>query len=681
MNNFWQKIKSRYHEAQPPLLWHALLVLALYGIYRIRVYWHIQSIHPDMKLRSFWEYSSLSLHYDSMAIFFTLAALALLVILLGGLTRIKYFTLAVFSIIIIFFIFFSTEFFRVYETTFQKNYAGREHFSDLGSILDSALAEFSTEFYILFFLFSAIAVFMNVLLCRRETNIDENEPGKTCSGRSTTKTMHAVAPGLMTLFLLAGLLTDPSVPADKFAGLYKNEKARKMSMLREFTMNPIYNLCSQSASNFSGETLPGLVGSGPFTYRLNTDALASSHTYHHQDIIPRNKPYNIILYFFESTPNRYYDIKINGRHVIEAWHRLEQHSLNFRNHYANYPLSANALLSVLTSAYDLNSKDMAIQKYPDIRLKTLPEILKDRGYRTCLIHTGGLGYAGQKRFLINRKIDRIIEYNQLIKTPPYNQQVGWGVDERSMIKPAVEFIKQSPGSPFLLVLLPVNPHHPYAIPDDTFRITGEDREESDYRKRNWLNYLNSLHYADASLGMLVDELERENLMDESLLFVFADHGEAFYQHKMNYNHPLFIYDENVRVPFKIYNKKLFRKPVYYDGISRHIDILPTILDILNIKSSPEHEGIPLLSRHREQLALLHTSWKDDYMGVADGKWKYICRTKDTLEELYNLEDDPGETNNIAAKHPDVTERYRRFVMKARSHKAEYYKRVLKNNAP
>jgi len=659
-----------------PLFWHAVLAIVLYGTYRFRVYRYIQSIYPDMQIRGFREYCSLSLHYDSITIFFTVAALALILLIAGGFTRIKYFALGAFSIIFIFFIFFSTEFFRVYETSFQKNFAGREHFSDLGNVFDSALAEFSAEFYILFFLFSALAIAMNVALCRREANIDENNIGKTCSGESACKAGQLFVPGLLILFLMIGLATDSSVPAGTFAGRYKNDQARKMSMLREFSLNPVYNLCSLSPNNAPVAAFTAENGRLPFVYRLNTDSLASTRSYPRLDIIPRNKQYNIILYFFESTPSRYYDIKINGRYVIETWHRLEQHSLNFQNHYANYPLSANALLSVLTSAYDLDSKDMVIQKYPDIRLRTLPEILKDRGYRTCLIHTGGLGYAGQKRFLMNRKIDEIIEYNQLLKIPPYNRQVGWGIDERAMVKPAVQFIEKNPGKPYLLILLPVNPHHPYAIPDDTFRITGEEQEEPDFRKRNWHHYLNSLHYADVSLGMLVDELERRHLLDDTLLFLFADHGEAFYQHKMNYNHPLFIYDENVRVPFKIYNKRLFQKPEYFDGVSRHIDIPPTLLDVLGIKPPPEQEGISLLSQHREQLALLHTSWKDDYMGIADGKWKYICRTKDMLEELYNIHDDRWETNNIAAKQPEITERYRRFVMKARNHKSEYYRRLL-----
>jgi arylsulfatase A-like enzyme len=677
MNVIRQKLKTRYYAILHPLLCHAILALVLYGTYRFRVYRYIQTLYPDMQIKSLREYLSLSLHYDSITIFSTVTVLLILLIIIGGFTRIKYIVLTSFSIIFIFFIFFSMDFFRVYETTFQKNFAGKEHFSDLGNSFDSALAEFSTEFFVLFFLFSALAIAMNKLLYRREIHSHENDTGETHSGRSAFKVARLVIPGLLIFFLVLSLITDSSVPADTFAHRYKKEQARSMSLLHEFAMNPVYNLFSISPDHIVGNMSPTETGRVPFSLRLNTDSLVSSHRYSRQDIIPRHKPYNIILYFFESTPVRYYDMKINGRYVIDTWHRLEMHSLNFRNHYANYPLSANALLSVLTSAYDLDSKDMVIQKYPDIKLQTLPEILKDRGYRTCLIHTGGLGYAGQNRFLINRKIDEIIEYKQLIKTPPYNKQVGWGIDERAMIKPAVEFMKKRSGKPCLLVLLPVNPHHPYAIPDKTFRITGGEQEDPDYRKRNWLNYLNSLHYADASLGMLVDELERENLMDDTLLFLFADHGEAFYQHKMNYNHPLFIYNENVHVPFMIYNKRIFHEPDYFDGTTRHIDILPTILDILGIQPTPEQEGVPVLSQHREQLALVHTSWKDDYMGIVDRQWKYICRTNDRIEELYNLEDDPGETNNIVSKYPAIADRYRQFVMKARNHKSEYYKRILK----
>ncbi|OHD63075.1 MAG: hypothetical protein A2176_08195 [Spirochaetes bacterium RBG_13_51_14] len=669
---------SRYLSGATAFLAYGIFVIFLYALYRVRIYWYLQSLYPDLKLTSFAEYGALSLHEDSVAIFCTLLTFFIVPIIPAGFQKIKYFILSALSIILIFFLLFSMEFFRVYETTFQKNFAGEEHFSGLGNIVDSARAEFSAEFYILFILLTALALFIIFFLFRRDARII------TCPGRNpagippASRLFTLLPPALLLIAMATGLATDSSVPVRKFGPRYEKDQARKYcSMLREFSMNPVYNLFSPESRLSSADPSTRETGVTPFSFRLNTDSLVSQRRYARQDIVPRFKKYNIILYFFESTPYKYYDTTINGRYVIDTWHRLEKNSINFRSHYANYPLSANALLSVLASAYDMNTKDMVIQKYPDIKLSTLPEILNKNGYRSCLIHTGGLGYAGQKRFLKNRKFDEILEYAQLITEGPYNQQVGWGVDERSMIRPAVEFIRKEPGKPYLLILLPVNPHHPYAIPDKRFQITGEVPENSSGRERSWHNYLNSLHYSDVSLGMLVDELERRNLLDNTLLFLFADHGEAFYQHKMNYNHPLYIYNENVHVPFLIYSRRIFASPVYFNGITRHIDILPTILDILGISQPPEQEGISIISSHREQMALIHTSWKDDYMGVVDRNWKYITRTKDMIEELYDLNNDPGETSNVAAQQPGVVERYRRFVMNARHHKNDYYLRILK----
>ncbi len=670
-----EKLSGRYASIAPLLLANGSIALILYSLYRFRVFRYMRAIYPDLASLSLPGYLKQSLHFDGLAFFWTMTAVLLLLLAVAGSRRLKYLLSGALSVIFIFFILFSMEFFRVYQTTFQKNFAGKEHFSGLGNVLDSALAEFSLEFYLLFLVLSTLSLGTMFLLYRRGEGNNSRTGTSTEPASAGSMAPRAIVPAAAIVSLIAGLLTGPPIPVKAGTARVGDETARAASLMHELTMNPVYNLFSFNPSGPDEEPVKHDAGR-LFSFGLNTDSMESSRSHPRRDSIPRPKPYNIILYFFESTPYKYYDHTINGRQVIPAWHRLENNSLNFRRHYANYPLSANALLSVLTSAYDHNSKEMVIQKYPDIGLRTLPEILKTRGYRTCLIHTGGLGYAGQKRFLQKRKFDRIIEYNELIGIPPYNRQVGWGVDERAMIEPAASFIGKDPGAPFFLVLLPVNPHHPYAVPDDSFRIAGNTGGGDNYRDRNWRNYLDSLHYSDAALGMLVDELERRGLMEDTLLFLFADHGEAFYQHRMNYNHPLFIYEENVHVPFLIYNRRLFPSPEYYDGISRHIDILPTVIDILGIPPSPEQEGISLLSRHREQMALIHTSWKDDYMGIVDRQWKYIRRTSDGVEELYDLHEDPEEKRNIAALRGDITGMYRAFVTTARDYRREYYRRMI-----
>ena len=360
-----------------------------------------------------------------------------------------------------------------------------------------------------------------------------------------------------------------------------------------------------------------------------------------------------------------------------------KNSIVSRNHYANYPLSANAMLSIMTSAYDHPGKELIIQNYPTVPLLTMSEILKDRGYRTCLIHTGSLKYADQRTFLKKRKFDRILEYKTLKHIPPYNYMVGWGLDERALIAPTVKFIKEERGKPFFITLMPVNPHHPYAIPEKTeadrqrFMITGEIAENLPRKTRNRLHYINSLHYADAALGELIATLEKQGLMENTLLFLFADHGEAFYEHRKNYNHPFFLYEENVHVPFLIYNSTLISSTVELKGMTRHIDILPTVLDLLGVRGTREQEGISMLTKHPQQMAMLHTNWKDDYFGIRDGHWKYIRRVSDSFEELYDLDQDPEEKNSICSLYPDVLERYRACTDNALQYTTAYYNVILK----
>ena len=148
-------------------------------------------------------------------------------------------------------------------------------------------------------------------------------------------------------------------------------------------------------------------------------------------------------------------------------------------------------------------------------------------------------------------------------------------------------------------------------------IADPDEEGIPEGERRWRNYLSSLHYADASMGCLMETLEREGLMGNTVFVMVTDHGEAFYQHAGNYNHPL------------------------------------------------------------EKMAVFHTSWTDELMGVRDGKWKYIPRIKDSREELYDLEADPGETANMAGANPTVTCRYREVSDDMISYMLEQYRSVAR----
>jgi arylsulfatase A-like enzyme len=89
--------------------------------------------------------------------------------------------------------------------------------------------------------------------------------------------------------------------------------------------------------------------------------------------------------------------------------------------------------------------------------------------------------------------------------------------------------------------------------------------------------------------------------------------------------------------------------------------MPTVLSLLSIDIPEGSAGLPVFSRRREQLAFIHTYWKDEFFAIADINWKYIIKTKNGFEELYNLADDPGEKNNLIKTNKETAALYRKQV--------------------
>ena len=411
----------------------------------------------------------------------------------------------------------------------------------------------------------------------------------------------------------------------------------------------------------------------------------------------RKSNYNIVLYIFESTSHSYIKRKVKGEiPVTPAWQKLSQNAIVFENHYVHSPLSANSLFSLLVSAYSMPADIWPIRDYPQIPLRGIAQILKEAGHRNAFLHTGHLSYARQDKFLANRGFDLVQDMRHL-RAPPYEKSLNWGIDDRSLIAAARQFAKKSSDSkqPYFLVLSPLSPHHPYDVPEKKFELLKPSPEEKQNsipalstleknwkakpKKNSFRRYLNSLHYADSVLQELVHTLENLAGGENTLFFILADHGEAFGQHKGNFNHPFYLYEENVHVPFIIYNRKLFPNSLSYKAISRHIDVLPTILDCLRLKTkmqSESHEGLSLLNKSNFQIASFHTSWRNHLAGLRDGKWKYIFNLRYGTEELYDLEKDPQERQNLAQSKTAIIERYRDYLVKLHAYQRKYFETAL-----
>ncbi|MCB1201284.1 MAG: LTA synthase family protein [Leptospiraceae bacterium] len=404
---------------------------------------------------------------------------------------------------------------------------------------------------------------------------------------------------------------------------------------------------------------------------------------------PVRKKYNIVLYFFESTPEKYIDATINGKEITPVWNSLKKKGLYFKRHYANFPLSINAFHAAYCSAYPLPDGRWMPLEIPDLKIPCLSEVLSSAGYQTGYIMAGTLEYANQQRFMASRKLNMVLD-SRKIKKGKYTEGLGpWGAaDERAMIEPALKFIQKNP---FFLSMYSFNPHHPYnagldytnflqanekiQITRDNYKTKPMPEFPDPEKSRAFRDYLNSLNFSDRAMGEIINAFEKKSAPGEVIFILVGDHGEAFYEHRGNYNHPHFLYEENVHVPMLIYAPGIVQ-PGEVENLTSHLDIAPTIYDLVGESPPPHTQGASVFNRKSEgRTVFLHAHWDIDFLGAVDGPYKYIVRLKDKREELFNLQVDPNEKQNLALSNPTITENFYKRVLAQRNFTTAFYREI------
>lgn len=281
---------------------------------------------------------------------------------------------------------------------------------------------------------------------------------------------------------------------------------------------------------------------------------------------------------------------------------------------------------------------------------TLAEILKGSGYRTGAF-VGA--FVLDARFGLNQGFDLYDDY--------YGEGTGrldFGFVERraaAVLAPAAEWVvdgrtngaessaktRAGSASPWFAWVHLFDPHAPYDAPE---------RRVADA-------YDNEVAYTDAQLGRFFDTLRRSGQLERTLIVVTADHGESRGDHGEE-THGLFAYDATLRVPFIIAGPSVPHQR--FDARVGHIDLVPTLLDLLGIPIPAAIQGRSLRAAlsgaggseapiYLEALdANLTRNWAPLTGVIAEG-WKYIDLP---IPELYNLDADPNEQANRASLEPE-----------------------------
>jgi hypothetical protein len=355
---------------------------------------------------------------------------------------------------------------------------------------------------------------------------------------------------------------------------------------------------------------------------------------------------SVVLILLESTAAQYLRPYGATEDPMPHLTELAGHSILFEDAYAVYPESIKGLFSILCSTYP--AFDTTAETYKSVRPPALAEILRSAGYRTGLFHSGRFDYLGMDEIVRDRGFLTLEDAGDI----GGERHSSFGIDdERLTVRRILAWIDDQPrGRPFFVAYLPIAGHHPYSTPEP-----GPFPETKAIGR-----YCNALHHADAAVGQLLAGLHERGLDRQSLFVIHGDHGEAFGGHSGNFAHTLFIYDENVRVPYFIAAPGLFHEPLCVRRVASLIDTAPTILDLLGLPVPELHQGRSLLDGP-PRMALFFTDYSLALRGLRDGRWKMIDELETGRAKLFDIARDPTEVNDLSEQFPERVAAYREHL--------------------
>jgi arylsulfatase A-like enzyme/Flp pilus assembly protein TadD len=349
---------------------------------------------------------------------------------------------------------------------------------------------------------------------------------------------------------------------------------------------------------------------------------------------------NILLISIDTCRADYLSCYGYGSRTTPNIDKLAKESILFSNAYSPVPMTLPAHGSMLTGTIP---PFHGVHDNLDYQLgqqnETLAEILGRNDFSTGAVISA---FVLDSQFGLNQGFDYYNDrFEKPIKTLNINERRGGEVNRF-----ALEWLEEHKSERFFLFLHYYDPHLKYEPPEPfATKFYGNP-------------YAGEIAYTDHCIGQVIKKLKDLGLYESTLIVVTGDHGEMLGEHGEN-SHMYFIYQSAIKVPliFKLPGRHTARKIDESVGI---IDIAPTVCSMLGIRIPDQVQGHDLtdffsqkqIPDHERPIyceSMCATRYGgNSLLGMVEGRWKYIQTTR---PELYDLVEDPGETNNLVTQQP------------------------------
>lgn len=348
-----------------------------------------------------------------------------------------------------------------------------------------------------------------------------------------------------------------------------------------------------------------------------------------------NRP-NVFIVMLESYTSFYSGKhRENGKKVTPFLDSLAQTGFSAPYFFSNSIETSKGQFSTLCSVIPAYRKN-AFVDHIDKDFRCIPEIMNDNGYTSVLMkayhdlsfeNTGAFGEKIQFKYTYG--MDERFFPASFRKTHGF----GWGVQDNFFYQKVFDIldslreIPENEGQPLFVKTMSVSNHMNFVVPKDQRYIYPNPSNKHEH-------YINSLHLSDRYLREFFVQLKRREHFKNSVVIVLGDNGNPIGPRYARFPTPLVI--TGPRIPQRTAVERSFTQ----------LDVAPTITSLLGINTSNHFAGTSMIQPQKPEFSPLVQPFHGTYLSSVIYPWRYIWHMTSGREQLYNLQSDPKQKNNI-----------------------------------
>jgi arylsulfatase A-like enzyme len=378
---------------------------------------------------------------------------------------------------------------------------------------------------------------------------------------------------------------------------------------------------------------------------------------------------NVILLTLESINPRHLGYMGYERDTTPNLDRIAKESLRMRKAWSTATHSNYAQMAILSSLFPRRATGLDVNRRLEYQRVLVNDEMNHLGYSTATISSQDETWQGMIKF-------------QQTGTPTFyrhSKDYRWNhidtgaelvVVDHVTVDTAIDWMTRQGDKPFSIYIniqathfpnllqrgVP-RPFEPTEIPRGHFNYLGYP--ESD-RQAAINRYDNALHYVDEQIGKLTAFLEKSDKLADTLWVITADHGESFHEHGQ-VTHGKTLYDTESRVPLLVHYPAKVTPGDAYEPVS-NLDVLPTILDLLDVPTHPSFQGKSFMNKsaesHEQNAVFMNIQGLRSAEAVVCWPWKLVVDRTSRTVQLYDLERDPDELDDRAKHETEIAKTLR-----------------------